>query len=210
MTSKDHLIPRESEQTSVWSFVTRKLEKQTLWPSKADESEHVRWCSFPHRAEVAADQLVGRSGHRASAPSAYRQGNTGRQMGQGESPATRADPLVEWQSPCRQTSDGNPRQEHRRSGQRPLGHSRKEGTRRTNAQATRLPSSPAQAGVHSKKQPQTEASLDSVDEGEGHASPLLVGAHPYRRNHGRSQLVWVSAREVYSRCHRPVLQGAEP
>src|SRR5438270_6726018 len=93
------------------------------------------------------------------------QGNTGRQMGEGEGPATPADPLVQWQSPCRETSDGKPRQDHPWSRQRHVGYSRKEGTGCTNTQATRVSSPTTEAGVHSKKQQQTEAALDSVDEG---------------------------------------------
>jgi hypothetical protein len=46
-----------------------------------------------------------------------------------------------------------------------LGYSRKEGTRRTNAQAARISSSTVEAGVHSEKQPQTEATFDPVNEG---------------------------------------------
>jgi hypothetical protein len=73
-----------------------------------------------------------------------------------------AFPLVQWQSPCRQTSDGKPRQEHPWSRPRQVGYSRKEGRGCTHAQATRLSPSTAQAGVYPKKQQQTEATLDSV------------------------------------------------
>src|SRR5258708_9689967 len=124
---------------------------------------------------MAQDRLVSSSPHCASAPSAHRQGNTGRQMGQGESPATFADPLIQWQSSCCETSDGKPRQDHPWSRQRHLGYSRKEGTGHTHAQATRLSPSTAEAGVYPKKPQQTEATLDSVYVGYGHASSLLVG-----------------------------------
>ena len=58
----------------------------------------------------------------ASAPGAYREGDTGRQVGQGESLATPADPLVQRQSPCRATSDREPRQEHTGRGPGHLEH----------------------------------------------------------------------------------------
>src|SRR5258707_13670610 len=123
---------------------------------------------------MAQDRLVSSSPHCASAPSAHRQGNTGRQMGQGESPATFADPLIQWQSPCCETSDGKPRQDHPWSRQRHVGYSRKEGTGCTNAQATRLSPSTAEAGGFPKKQKQTEATLDSGYVGKGHERFLRV------------------------------------
>ena len=43
-------------------------------------------------------------------------------MGQGESPAVSADPLVQWQGPRHETSDGEPRQEDSRCGRSPLEH----------------------------------------------------------------------------------------
>ena len=46
----------------------------------------------------------------ASASSTHRQGNKGKEMGQGESLATPLNPLVQRQSPCRATSDGKPGQ----------------------------------------------------------------------------------------------------
>ena len=67
---------------------------------------------------------------RASAPSAYREGDTGRQMGQGESLATSADPLVQRQSAGRQTSDGKSRQTDSWRGRGDLEHPGEESTGR--------------------------------------------------------------------------------
>ena len=58
-------------------------------------------------------------------------------MGQGQSLATPADPLVQRQSPCRATSDGKPRQTHagrrwdnlERPGEEGTGHARARATR---------------------------------------------------------------------------------
>ena len=47
---------------------------------------------------------------RAPSPGAYREGDTGRQVEQGASLATPADPLVQRQGACREASDGEPRQ----------------------------------------------------------------------------------------------------
>ena len=164
VASADNMTPRESEQTSVWSFLTRKLDQRTqearqmtanTFAGAAPHTE-VNW----HRTNWSA---VHRNVRRLQARivKATQEGRWGKV----KALQHEAFPLVEWQSPCRETSDGKPRQEHPWSRQRDLGYSRKEGTGRTHAQATRLSSSTAEAGVHSKKQPQTEATLDSVDEG---------------------------------------------
>src|SRR2546430_364814 len=78
---------------------------------------------------------------RAPTPSAYREGDEGRQMGQGASLATPADPLVQRQSSRRATSDGKPRQENPWCGPRNLGHPREEDTGRTRTQAQWLSTS---------------------------------------------------------------------
>ena len=49
---------------------------------------------LPTRHEVARPRLAGHHSHRASAPSAYREGDSGETVGQGESLATSAHPLV--------------------------------------------------------------------------------------------------------------------
>jgi RNA-directed DNA polymerase len=57
-------------------------------------------------------QLAGHPPQRSPTPSAYRAGNEGKQMGQGASPATFADPLLQRQSSRRSTSDGKQWQEN--------------------------------------------------------------------------------------------------
>src|SRR5467141_3587954 len=68
-------------------------------------------------------------------PSAYRAGNEGKQMGQGASLATPADPLLQRQSSRRSTSDGKQWQENPRCGPRNLGHTREEDPGSTGTEA---------------------------------------------------------------------------
>ena len=75
------------------------------------ESRQYCWCGFPRPSDWHAIDWQAVSRKRASAPGAYREGNAGRQMGQGQSLATSAHPLVLRQSPCCSTSDGKPGQE---------------------------------------------------------------------------------------------------
>src|ERR1022692_3061370 len=70
--------------------------------------------------------LASHQPQRSPTPSAYRAGDEGTQMGQGTSPATSVDPLVQRQSSRRSTSDGKHWQENPRCGPRNLGHTRKE------------------------------------------------------------------------------------
>ena len=58
---------------------------------------------------------------------------SGRPMGQGESLATSADPLVERALARGRASDGKPRQEHAGRGRKHLGHPGEEGDGRTHA-----------------------------------------------------------------------------
>ena len=83
-------------------------------------------CTFPLHGRMAHHRLACRLPKRASAPSPYREGNAGRQRGQGPSPATPADPLVQRQGHCRQARDGKSREAHPRGRPRHLGHSGEE------------------------------------------------------------------------------------
>src|ERR687884_333728 len=88
----------------------------------------------------------------ASAASAYRQGDKGRQVAQGTSLATPADPLVQRQSPGGQTSDRKPRQEHSGSRSGCVERSQEQMDGHTPPAATRVYSpSPAQ-GVYPETQ----------------------------------------------------------
>jgi hypothetical protein len=62
----------------------------------------------------------------ASAPGAYREGSGSGQMGQGESLATAAHKLAEWQVVVRSASDGECGQKDLWRGQRKLGNAREE------------------------------------------------------------------------------------
>src|SRR5580765_8372204 len=86
----------------------------------------------------------------ASAPSAYRAGNESWQMGQGQSPATSADPLVQRQSPCRKTSDGKPWQTDTWGRRGNLGDPSEESNGSLHAPPTRLSCPTTQARVHSE------------------------------------------------------------
>src|SRR5947209_17986340 len=87
-------------------------------------------------------------------------------MGQGESPATFADPLVQRQGACRTTSDGKPRWYNPRSRRSHLEHSAEESNGHSHAQATRISSSTAQACLYSQAKRQTASS--------GHADASFI------------------------------------
>ena len=115
------ITPRESGQTSTRSPLTREQDKP-IKEAKQMMVEQTGAASHDIVAGWHEHSLASRSPQRASAPGAYCEGNKGRQMGQGESPATFADPLVQWQEPCRATSDGKQRWCNPRSGQSDLEH----------------------------------------------------------------------------------------
>ena len=80
------------------------------------------WCGLPRGGGLARHRLAEGPPQGASAPGAYREGDAGRQAGQGQGPATAADPLVQRQGPCRATGDGEPRQTDAGGGRGDLGH----------------------------------------------------------------------------------------
>src|SRR5260221_6005736 len=100
---------------------------------------------------MARPELGSPPWQRASAASAYRQGNTGRPMGQGESLATSADPFVQRQSLGRETSDRESRQAHARGGPGDLEHPNEEGGGHPRVTAKGLPASTPPRLVHSKE-----------------------------------------------------------
>src|ERR1700758_2138278 len=79
-------------------------------------------------AEWYAIRLADHQPQRSPTASAYRARNEGKQMGQGASPATFADPLLQRQSSRRSTSDGKQWQENPGCGPRNLGYTRDENT----------------------------------------------------------------------------------
>ena len=110
-----NVTSRESGQTSDWSFNTRKptepLERRKANDDYAGMQSSDSLCAS-YRRGMAPDRLGHMLRKRKEAASTHREGNTGRQVGEGESPPTSADPLVQRKSNCRQTSDRKPRQEH--------------------------------------------------------------------------------------------------
>src|SRR2546421_9867058 len=105
-------------------------------------------------------------------------------MGQGESLATTLDPLVERQSPCRTTSDREPRQGHARSRQGDLQHSTKKTERDLRVAATGLPPTTAPTHLHPQEKRQKASSRYSRYEMQGHASSLPARSGPSSGNHG--------------------------
>src|SRR5438067_9124474 len=95
-------------------------------------------------------------------------------MGQGQSLATLADPLVQRQSPCRATSDGKPGQTHPRSGQDHVEHSPQEDQRRLLAQAKGLSSPTASAHPYPEEKRQEASVGYSMHEGQSDASTVLT------------------------------------
>ena len=96
--STGNITPRESGQTSIWSLITREFEKPTKEAKQMTADNNVLVQPPTMTVDWHAIDWQKANRERASAASAYREGNTGRQMGQGESLATPADPLVQRQS----------------------------------------------------------------------------------------------------------------
>src|SRR5882672_6150553 len=61
---------------------------QTDRGGKADDGNSDCWCDLPRDDRLAGPRLAGPHAYRASAPSAYRAGDSGETVGQGESLAT--------------------------------------------------------------------------------------------------------------------------
>jgi len=93
------------------SCLTRDFGKPTSGDTADDSRGNTSWCGLPPGGRRACPQVAQGSQPCASAPSASREGATGRQMGEGASPSTSADPLVLCQDAGGQTGDGKPRPE---------------------------------------------------------------------------------------------------
>ena len=145
------------------------------------------------------------------AASAYRKGNTGRPLGQGESLAMAADPLVLRQSLGRETSDGKSRQEHAGSGRSNLEHSGGQTQGHRVAATSRISAAAAAARLYPESQWKAETAGHPHDEGPRHAGVVPAGAwNPIAETDCRSQLLRLPTETLHRRCHRTVLQGAVP
>src|SRR6266566_5575530 len=134
---------------------------------------------------------------RSPTPSAYRAGNEGRQMGQGASLATTADPLVWRQSSCRPTSDRKHWQENPRRGPGSLGHTREEDAGSTGSETQRLSISASTTCLYSKIGRQNDASTRNPHhEGPSDASIVFACSRPRGGNHCGQKLLWVPSATV--------------
>src|ERR1700686_1395580 len=107
----------------------------------ADDDSESCWCGLTRGGRMVRHGLASHQPQRSPTPSAYRAGDEGKQMGQGASLATPADPLVQRQGFSRSTSDGKQWQENPWCGPRNLGHTTTEDTGRTCTQAKGLSTS---------------------------------------------------------------------
>src|ERR1700682_2180594 len=94
----------------------------------ADDDSESCWCGLTRSGGMVCHGLADHQPQRSPTPSAYRAGDEGKQMGQGASLATPANPLVQRQSSRRSTSDGKRWQENLRCGPSNLGHTREKDT----------------------------------------------------------------------------------
>src|ERR1700756_168332 len=118
------------------------------------------------------------------AASPYREGNSGKQMAQGESLAMVANPLAVGESLGRQTSHRKSRETNGRSGWGNLVHTRGESQWSSVVEAYRLSAETASPGVYSEVQRQIATAGDSDNEGPGDASAASTCIGASLRNHG--------------------------
>src|ERR1700687_1725288 len=97
---------------------------------------------------MAPDRLGQDTRDGQTATGAYGEGNPGRRLAQGESPATISGPLVQRQSTRRTTSDGESRQTHAGCGWHHVVHPGGEATSYRVAQTAWLSATPAETGLH--------------------------------------------------------------
>jgi hypothetical protein len=147
-----------------------------------------------------------RAAERAPAPGAYRAGDEGRQVGQGEGLATAAHPLQR-QSTGRWPSDGKCRQEDGGGGRSDLEHPAEESSSSTRAEGARLSTATPSAHLHPEVEWQNAPARHPHDEGQSHASAPPAGCRPRRGDQSGPKLVRVSAAAVLRRCHRAMLPG---
>src|SRR6266404_4364223 len=205
----DNITGRESGLTSLYGA---SHERTWLIGScgKADDDSASCWCGLTRSGGMVRHRLAGHPPLRSPTPSAYRAGNEGKQMGQGASPATFADPLLQRQSSRRSTSDGKQRQENPRCGPRNLGHTREEDTGSTCTKAQGLSISAPTTCLHPEVGRQNDArARHSHDEGSSAASFVSARIRPRCLNQCCYKLLWVSSAAILRRRDGPVLSCTE-
>lgn len=148
-----NVTPRETGQTSNWSFTTRKLT-ESLTRRKANESSdhnpNSRDCLCASRKSGMAPDRLGQMPRKCQeTASPYREGNQGRQVGESQIPPASANPLVQRQSIGRQTSDRKPRQANTRSGQGNMVHTNSQISGRNVPQTAWIQATPFEEDLHS-------------------------------------------------------------
>lgn len=181
-------------------------------PTSGDNAEDSRgttsWCGRPQGGGRAGPPVAAGSQHWASAPSASREGDPGRQMGEGASPATSADPRVLRQDAGGQTGDGQPRHTDPWGGWGPLGDAGAHSPGGDHPMPTWVSSPPVAQGVSpAKHRHRHTPPLDAVEEGPSPAGVLPVGPCSDRGHRGRAARVWLPPGTIDGRRHRAVPSG---
>ena len=194
------IIPRESGLTSIGSIFTREHGE----PLKEGKQMKARKCLCALRQDgrLAPDRMASSLPEYQEAAGAYRKGYAGRQMGQGESPATFADPLVQRQSSGRQTGDREPRQKNTGRGRRYVVDTGSQIDRRDVLNAKGISSDAAQTRIHPQTQGRKTPDQYSHYDGQGDAGAVFACVAARRGNDGGHALLRVPDRTVHSGCQR--------
>src|ERR1700688_4449154 len=138
------------------------------------------------------------------------EGNTGRQLAQGESLATDADPLIQCESAGSQASDREPRQENGWCRRRAVGHTTDQGCGHCPIEEAAVSTLATTEGLHSKIEWEGTPTGNPDHARQGHASVASAGSRSGVGIGERSEFVWIQERALYRRCNGTDLQTDVP
>ena len=183
----------------------RVFRHERTWPTDSGSKQICRrrqrlLVRLPTWDGLAFHQLEEGLSQRSSAPGAYREGGSARQMGQGQSSGLPAHPLVLlaglW--PFYESFHNSVRR--LRAWTDIIWNTRKKTAALQHAASARLSTPTAPQGVHPQGQ-QQDASLGHSDDARpGHASVVLAGSGSDRGNAGRPQFLRVSRGPLLCGC----------
>ncbi len=206
MRRKPTLSHAKAEQTSIGSIFTREHGEPSKG-GKANEGIAKCLCTLRQDGRLAPDRMATSLPEYQEAASAYRKGYAGRQMGQGESPATSTDPLVQRQSFGRQTGDREPRQKNTGRGRRDVVHTGSQIERRVVVAAEGLPADAPQTHIYPQVQGRKTSDKYSDYDGQGDASIVFAGVAARSGDNGGQSLFWVPNSKKYRGCNRKLFQS---
>ncbi len=211
----ENIIPRANEQTSIWSFMTRKFgkpRKETRQMAANTPAQTGTDAGAVSHVERDWDSIDWNAAHKNVCRLQMRIVKATKEKRWGKVKALQRLLTRSFSGKAlavRRVTE-NPGRKNARRGRRNLDHAKSKDESHTPAAAERVSPQTAQACIHTEEEWPQAPFRYSLPTRPEHASAVSSRIRPHCGSNGRPKLLWVSVSTISSRCHRAMLYRFEP